>query len=71
MFPFGTSAPVCLVLPGNEDRLNRLRVLCLGFMASPSSTCLIGPGGGVPSCLSLVFGEDSIIGNCKSNLESK
>jgi hypothetical protein len=72
MFPFGTPAHMCVVLPGNEDRWNRLGgVLCLGFTASPSSTCLLGPAGGIPSYLGLVFGEDSIIGNCKSKLKSK
>ena len=32
---------------------------------SRPSTCLTGPEGGITLCLGLVFGVDSIIGNCQ------
>ena len=66
---FGMAIPTCFVRAGNGNRLTTLEggVFCLVLVESPSSpTCFTGPVGGMPSCLGLVFGEESITGNCKN-----
>ena len=67
--PFEASVPACFILPVIDDLLATLEggVLWLGLEDSPSSeTCFPGAGGGIPSCLGLVFGEDSIKGNWRN-----